>query len=196
MYLATAAGRPNDFKYLCGILHNGRRDLGAGVQPRYFDVDGQRGGIHRCIHAEPVSRAGLGQASELMSNTSTIQITAGRDSVCAGDDVVSHEASFSVASSCDVLALLRAAWQACPLAGVAGGQATWLIDVPDANNCIGVAAQQWHQPKLLISPDTPVEELFRGKERSLYFRYWCQSDPDIVFHALQSKAALPDRYSS
>jgi len=40
MYLATAAGRPSYFKYLCGILHNWRRDLEAGVQPRYFDVDG------------------------------------------------------------------------------------------------------------------------------------------------------------
>lgn len=39
MYLATAAGRPNYFKYLCGILHNWRRDLEAGIQPRYFDID-------------------------------------------------------------------------------------------------------------------------------------------------------------
>lgn len=38
MYLATSSGRPNYFKYLCGILHNWRRDLEAGVQPRYFDI--------------------------------------------------------------------------------------------------------------------------------------------------------------
>jgi hypothetical protein len=38
MYLATSAGRPNYFKYLCGILHNWRRDLEAGNQPRYFDI--------------------------------------------------------------------------------------------------------------------------------------------------------------
>jgi len=39
MYIATSAGRPNYFKYLCGILHNWRRDLDAGVQPRYFDIN-------------------------------------------------------------------------------------------------------------------------------------------------------------
>ena len=38
MYLATASGRPNYFKYLCGILHNWRRDLEAGIQPQYFDI--------------------------------------------------------------------------------------------------------------------------------------------------------------
>jgi len=38
MYLATSAGRPNYFKYLCGILHNWRRDLESGVTPRYFDI--------------------------------------------------------------------------------------------------------------------------------------------------------------
>lgn len=39
MYLATASGHPNYFKYLCGILHNWRRDLEAGKEPRYFEVD-------------------------------------------------------------------------------------------------------------------------------------------------------------
>ena len=39
MYLATASGHPNYFKYLCGILHNWRRDLEAGVEPRYFEIN-------------------------------------------------------------------------------------------------------------------------------------------------------------
>lgn len=38
MYLATSTGRPNYFKYLCGILHNWRRALEGGEQPRYFDI--------------------------------------------------------------------------------------------------------------------------------------------------------------
>lgn len=39
MFVATSSGRPNYFKYLCGILHNWRRDLEAGRQPRYFEID-------------------------------------------------------------------------------------------------------------------------------------------------------------
>lgn len=38
MYLATSKGRPNYFKYLCGILHNWRRELAARNEPRYFDL--------------------------------------------------------------------------------------------------------------------------------------------------------------
>ncbi len=37
-YLATAQGRPNYFRYLCGILHHWRRDLQEGREPRYFDI--------------------------------------------------------------------------------------------------------------------------------------------------------------
>lgn len=130
-----------------------------------------------------------------MPFTSTIRIRVDRDSVCAGDDAVSHGATLCVASSCNLLELLGAAWRACPLASIAGGQATWLIDVSDPDNCIGVMAQQWPQPKLLISAETAAVDLFMGSEPSLYFRYWCQSNPDAVFSALQSKTALPARYS-
>lgn len=130
-----------------------------------------------------------------MSDTPAIRVTADRDSVCAGDDGASHQTAFSIAASCNVLEVLAAAWRACPLAGIAGGQATWLIDVADSENCIGVMAQQWHQPKLLIHPETTAADLFKGVEPSLHFRYWCQSNPDAVLEAIRSKAPLPARYS-
>lgn len=38
MYLATSSGHPNYFKYLCGILHNWRKDLEAGKEPGFFDI--------------------------------------------------------------------------------------------------------------------------------------------------------------
>jgi hypothetical protein len=122
-----------------------------------------------------------------MSDGSSIQITVDRDSVCAGDDCVSHEARFTIAASSNVLELLAEAWSACPLASIAGGQATWLIDVAGSDNCIGVIAQQWNQPNLLIPPETMVGDLFRGEEPRLYFRYWCQASPDAVLGALQTR---------
>jgi hypothetical protein len=106
-----------------------------------------------------------------------------------------HEVVFSFSSSSTVLDLLNVAWRACPLAGIAGGQATWLIDVGNSDTCIGVMAQQWSQPKLFIAPDTNASDLFISGEPSLYFRYWCQSDPGAVFDALQSKTPLPNRHS-
>jgi flavodoxin len=38
MYIATSTGRANYFKYLCGILHNWRKELEEGKTPNYFDV--------------------------------------------------------------------------------------------------------------------------------------------------------------
>jgi hypothetical protein len=129
-----------------------------------------------------------------MSDSPTIRITVDRDSVCAGDDCVSHKATFTIATSSNVLDLLAASWRACPLASIAGGQATWLIDVAGSDSCIGVMAQQWDQPSLLIAPETIVRDLFRVAESFLYFRYWCQANPVAVLDALRSRAPLPDRY--
>lgn len=130
-----------------------------------------------------------------MSEAVVIQITADRDSVCAGDDCDSHRATFSIAASSNILEVLAAAWHACPLADISEGQATWLIDVAGSESPIGVMAQQWHQPRLLIHPETSAADLFKGKEPSLYFRYCCQSNPDAVLEAIQAKAPLPARYS-
>ena len=39
MYIAKSKGRPAYFRYLCGILHNWRKALEEGKEPRYFDVE-------------------------------------------------------------------------------------------------------------------------------------------------------------
>lgn len=125
-----------------------------------------------------------------------LTITADRDSVCAGDDCISHQASFSIAASCNALEVLAAAWRVCPLAGIAGAQATWLIDVIGRQGPIGVMAQQWDAPKLLIPPNATAQDLFNGTTTpSLYFRYWCQSNPDALFEAIRTQAPLPAKYS-
>jgi len=128
-------------------------------------------------------------ASELLS------VTVDRDSVCAGDDCVSHAARFDIPGSASVLELLSAAWRASPLAGITGGRATWLIDAGGhGTHCIGVMAEQWPAPKLTIPTTTTAEELFAGQPRALHFRYWCQSDPAAVFEALATGRELPPRF--
>lgn len=39
MYLACVSVHGNYFKYLCGILHNWRRDIAEGREPEYFELD-------------------------------------------------------------------------------------------------------------------------------------------------------------
>lgn len=102
---------------------------------------------------------------------------------------------FLISPFANVSDLLSTAWQVSPLAGIAGGLATWLIDVGSSKKCIGVMAEQWEQPKLLIPLHTTAGDLFAGTETSLYFRYWCQSDPDAVLAAIQSNEQLPSKSS-
>lgn len=118
-----------------------------------------------------------------------------RDSVCAGDDCESHEASFKASPTQDIMAFLEAAMRSSPLAGIAGGNATWLIDIAGyGKGCIGVMAQQWSSPQLLIPEQTMVGDLFGTEKPAVHFRYWCQANPEAVLEALKSGNVLPSRY--
>jgi len=120
--------------------------------------------------------------------------TVDRDSVCAGDDCKSHEAAFFTTPHRSIVEFLLEAIHVSPLAGIAGGQATWLIDTKGyGEGCIGVIAQQWSTPRLLIPEGTTVEELFGEMEATVYFRYWCQAAPEAVFEALKAGEELPPR---
>lgn len=125
-----------------------------------------------------------------------IRLKVDRDSVCAGDDCVSHEVSIVVAPESTFIEVLKAAQKACPLVGISGGKATWLIDTEGYDKgCVGVIAQQWTEPKLLISSNTAAVNIWGSAEGSLNFRYWCQASPDAVFEAIKTGSELPSRYS-
>ena len=118
--------------------------------------------------------------------------TVDRDSVCAGDDSDPHSAVFATSAQATVAELVAQARRASPLASIAGGKATWLIDTDGpGKGCIGVIAQQWDEPRLLVPQDTTVAALFGQREASVFFRYWCQADPDQVFEALRTGRELP-----
>lgn len=121
----------------------------------------------------------------------SLRINIDRDSVCAGDSSDPHGAVIDLAGDSTVAQLLQAAWKACPLASISGGQATWLIDAGGV--CIGVAAQQWSSPKLLVPANCAAAGLFAGRPATLHFRYWCQANPDEVYEAVRSASALPPR---
>jgi hypothetical protein len=129
----------------------------------------------------------------------SVDLVIDRDSVCAGDDCQSHEVRLSVPAETPLHDVIELAQRACPLARIAGGQATWLVDTQGCGEaCIGVVAQQWATPKLMLDPATPVREVWRppsGGLARLHFRYWCQVDPEAVFEALKSGAELPPRSS-
>jgi hypothetical protein len=125
----------------------------------------------------------------------SLRLAVDRDSVAAGDDCESHRAEVVVEATCTVTELVAAARRACPLAGIQGGKATWIVDVGGAvREAIAVVAEQWLEPKLLIASTTNAATLFTDREPAVFFRYWCQADPDAVFTALRDGRALPSRY--
>ena len=116
-----------------------------------------------------------------------------RDSVCLADDCdAPHELILSLPSdaSLDYVAdqILRRSY----LASIAGGRATWILE---AQRPLAVFAQQWSQPRFLLSPDVRLASIVDlAATPHLRFRYWCQVDPDIVFDCLQQGQPLPDMY--
>ena len=123
-----------------------------------------------------------------------IELEVDRDSVCAGDDCQSHMALLSVSAETALIEVLKLAQKACSLAVIAGGNATWLIDTLGyGKGCVGVVAQQWAAPKLITEQNISAGQIWNGKG-TLFFRYWCQSNPNAVFEAIKSGGELPSRY--
>ncbi len=132
----------------------------------------------------------------MTSTTESLFLTADRDSVCAGDDCESHERPFAASLGALMPELIQLATNACKLAGIAGGNATWIVEAGGyGGKPIAVIAQQWEEPRLLVPNSTTVESLFAHHKTKLFFKYWCQANPDAVFNALATNTPLPNRYA-
>ncbi|WP_346831543.1 hypothetical protein ABDX87_03115 [Pseudomonas abietaniphila] len=115
-----------------------------------------------------------------------------RDSVHPGDDLISHANSVKL----DPVATLRIALEAIQamhyLSSISGDEATWIICA--SGQPIGVIAQQWAAPKLVVPIESLVTQFFGGDEPVLFFKYWCQTDPHVVFSRIEAGEVLPSRY--
>jgi hypothetical protein len=115
-----------------------------------------------------------------------------RDSVHAGDDLSSHVGSIKVDPTATMHALFEAIQAMHYLPVITGDKATWIICA--SGKQIGVVAQQWAAPKLVVPVDSLVTQVFENREPRLLFKYWCQIDPDVVFSRIEAGEVLPSRY--
>ncbi|MFZ6723790.1 hypothetical protein [Undibacterium sp. Ji49W] len=112
---------------------------------------------------------------------SMLQIRIDRDSVHAGDDTVSHAENIAVPANISLENLLEQIHQRNFLPSISGGKATWMIESSGAKmKTIGVLAQQWQEPCLMIDSSVEVASHFAGQQPNLFFRYLCQIDPDTA----------------
>jgi hypothetical protein len=125
--------------------------------------------------------------------TKSLEATIERDSVCAGDDVdAPHSSTIRVRPDQTLGEVLESIRGTGYLARIYGGLATWIVE---SNRPLAVVAQQWDLPRFLVAPETRfVDCADVSAGRALYFRYWCQADPEVVFQCLQKGESLPDKY--
>lgn len=115
-----------------------------------------------------------------------------RDSVHAGDDLCSHASTVRVDPNSTLRSLFDVLQTMNYLPSIRGGEATWIVCTPSKQ--IGVLAQQWAEPKMVVAMESLVMQVLEEHERSLLFRYWCQANPDDVFSSIQAGEELPSRY--
>ncbi|MCV4289685.1 hypothetical protein OH708_17340 [Pseudomonas capsici] len=121
-----------------------------------------------------------------------LAIAIDRDSVHAGDDLSSHTSSIKLDPTATLRALFEAIQTMYYLPGISGGEATWIICT--SGKQIGVFAQQWPTPKLVVPIESLVKQVFGDSEPSLFFKYWCQTDPHVVFSRIEAGEILSSRY--
>ena len=120
-----------------------------------------------------------------------------RDRVCLGDDSFATHTLGAVLSPGDSLRRFSEWILGEPyLAGIAGGEATWILE---GNAPLAVFAQQWDEPRFLVSPDLPLVSFLEREgdphvDFCVHFRYWLQVDPELVFACLQRGELPPDRW--
>ncbi|MEZ6045233.1 MAG: hypothetical protein R3C11_06550 [Planctomycetaceae bacterium] len=76
------------------------------------------------------------------------------------------------------------------LASIDGGKATWILRRKQDGEPLVVIAQQWESPRYLIDETSQLD-----LNLVLYLEYYCQVDPDLVWHALDNEEPLPDRHA-
>jgi len=114
-----------------------------------------------------------------------------RDSVCAADDAdAPHARGFAFKGNESLAEALSAIIDTGYLPTIAYGKATSIVE---ADKPLAVVAQQWSLPEFLVDPATQLTDCLSGVDlEHLYFRYWCQADPRVVFDRLKAGQPLPD----
>lgn len=136
---------------------------------------------------------GTQEADEVSEAAFMLTIQIDRDTVHASDD--GEARAITIDPGANLGTLFQSIQQSGYLPGISGGEATWIIESSGGDaNPLGVYAEQWPEPKLIVSPDTTLEAHFGIAAPTLYFRYWCQADPDLVFAHVQAGKELPPRY--
>jgi hypothetical protein len=113
-----------------------------------------------------------------------MQVFLRRDSVAAGDDAdAPHEKIITVPDGSSIEAIITRVAKSGYLASIQGGKATWSAT---SNIPLAVVAQEWEKPRMQSSFPVDLKKLnWGGGGLRLYFTYYAQLDPQLVFETLR-----------
>jgi hypothetical protein len=114
-----------------------------------------------------------------------MQVLLRRDSVAAGDDAEApHDRTITVPNDATIETIITIIGQLRYLASISGGKATWSVT---SRFPLAVVAQEWdYKPQMLVHTEIAMNRLdvVDGNLR-LYFTYYAQLDPQLVFETLR-----------
>lgn len=121
-----------------------------------------------------------------------VSLSFNRDSVCMGDDCVSHLKTFEVEEQMSInefINFLKSApdpQHAGIIASIKGGKATWVLQVKNegGSHNVAVFAEQWETCKNLVAVDTIGEVINAYNSDKFFAKYLAQKDPDEVYENL------------
>jgi len=129
----------------------------------------------------PATSAALRMHGDALTGTAASwSLRIDRDSVHASDEPRAE--TIELAPGTTWLELLNLVRRRRYLPDIRGGQASWVAELRGgaAPVPIGVCAQQWPAPRLLVAGDA-AQARPSDAHLTLHFRYLCQQDPDVVF---------------
>jgi len=118
-----------------------------------------------------------------------------RDSVAAGDDGdAPHEIVLDIGANDSFQSIVARILATNYLPSIAGGHATWIVEL--GSRPLAVVAQQWPTVRYLVDPVQDICSIAGSAgQPHLYFTYWCQADPELVFESLRNGRPLPSKYT-
>ncbi len=111
-----------------------------------------------------------------------MKVRINRDSVCAGDDVDSHDRTLELVAVETFDALVARVVAEYALPKIEGGRATWCLA---SRWPIAIVAQEWLAPRVLPQIRSVADCAAADGALELHFTYLAQIDPEAALEVLR-----------
>lgn len=114
-----------------------------------------------------------------------IKVNIERDSVCAADDLQSHNKVNRFSIDEPIFNILSRIKNDYLPRNISGGKATWLIHINSSP--IAIIAQEWDLPRIIIKSENIIRSYLKDKnEVEIYCEYLAQKNPELAYNEIKN----------